>query len=147
MIEKDINGKKVVMYDSIDELPILRYHKFNKYIMIDSGIGENMSDVARHLDSMVQMNDRGDKESLATQIHIMRHTLSYAVSEISPKSMAFAVMVKSVNGKECTDISEFGLKKLIEMLSGHGITWGMIKATVEFLKKKLRKRLKSISRP
>lgn len=145
MIEKEFNGHKLVMYDSIDELPLPRYHKFNKYLMIDSGIGENVEDADRHMSTIIQMNARGDKEALALQVNNLQQALHFAMQNVSPKSMAFAVMVKSVNGKPCDDISEFGLQKLIDRLAMGGISYGLIRKTVELLKKKSRRESKVIS--
>ena len=35
---------KVELYDSIDELPIVRFHKYNKMLLIDAGVGSDLSD-------------------------------------------------------------------------------------------------------
>ena len=146
MIEEKYGTHTLVLYDSIDELPIMRYHKFNKYIMIDAGIGENMSDVDKHLTSILQMSERSDKVNLANQVNNLKQALHFAIHEVSPKSMAFAVMVKSIDGKECNDVSEFGLQNLLQKVAGHGISYGMIKTVVETLKKKSRRTLRAISR-
>lgn len=38
---------KVELYDSIDELPIVRFHKYNKMLLIDAGVGSDLSDWER----------------------------------------------------------------------------------------------------
>ena len=49
---KDIKiGKhKLKIYDSIEELPIVRHHKFNKLMLIDAHIGSELSDFDNHLE-------------------------------------------------------------------------------------------------
>jgi len=37
-----VNKKVVRVYDSIDEMPIVNFQKYNKYLLIDSGIGLQM---------------------------------------------------------------------------------------------------------
>ena len=36
MIMKNINGHVVKIYDSIEELPIINFQKYNKFMLIDS---------------------------------------------------------------------------------------------------------------
>ena len=38
MKEVELAGHKVVLYDSIDELPIARFHKYNRYLLVDAGV-------------------------------------------------------------------------------------------------------------
>jgi NAD(P)H-dependent flavin oxidoreductase YrpB (nitropropane dioxygenase family) len=49
MKELKINRCKVQMYDSIDEMPIWRYHKFTQLMVLNSGIGSTMADIENKL--------------------------------------------------------------------------------------------------
>ena len=44
-----INKKIVRVYDSIDEMPIINFQKYNKYLLIDSGIGSDADDIDAHI--------------------------------------------------------------------------------------------------
>ena len=44
-----INKKVVRVYDSIDEMPIVNFQKYNKYLLIDSGIGSDADDIDAHI--------------------------------------------------------------------------------------------------
>ena len=44
-----INKKIVQVYDSIDEMPIVNFQKYNKYLLIDSGIGSDVDDIDAHI--------------------------------------------------------------------------------------------------
>ena len=143
MIERTIGGKRVELYDSTDELPMHLYHKFNKYLLFESGIGSTREDVDQHLMALSQMVQRGDKLNAHQEILNMRQNLYFMVDDFHPKALSFAVMIKSINGKPCTDYSEFGLQKTLAKLSQNGLAFGLIKATVEYLKKKLKKKLRS----
>jgi hypothetical protein len=147
MREETIGKLSVVFYDSIDELPILRYHKFNKFISIDAGIGENPEDAARHINAIRDANHRKDFERVEQLAQNLQQCLAFSVSNVSPKSLAYAVMIKSIDGVEQTDITEYGLETTLQKVLGHGVSWGMVKATVNFLKKKSKRALRGISRP
>ena len=34
-----IKGMNVELYDSIEDLPIMRFHKYNKMLLVDAGVG------------------------------------------------------------------------------------------------------------
>lgn len=146
MVSQIIGRHKIVRYDSIDELPMPRYHKFNKFVMIGAGIGENIEDADRHYLHLQEMNERGDKISMSKEIVNLRQSMVYAINDISPTSLAFAITIKSIDGVDCNDTSEYGLQCTLSKLYDQGIVWGLIKRAVELLKKKWRPRLKSISR-
>ena len=44
-----VNKKVVRVYDSIDEMPIVNFQKYNKYLLIDSGIGSDADDIDAHI--------------------------------------------------------------------------------------------------
>ena len=44
-----IKGMDVELYNSIEDLPIMRFHKYNKMLLIDAGIGSDLADFDRHM--------------------------------------------------------------------------------------------------
>jgi hypothetical protein len=146
MREETIGKHSVVFYDSIDELPMPRLHKWQKYIFFDSNIGGTAEDAARHAIAIREANARGDKDRVAKLTMNLEQSLRFAVSNMNPKSLAYASMIHSINGVPQTDITEYGLETTLQKVLGHGVTWGMVKATVNLLKKKSRKTLRGISR-
>ena len=43
-------GKHVIkLYDSVDELPIGAYQRYNKFLLIDAGIGSSIDDFDAHI--------------------------------------------------------------------------------------------------
>ena len=42
MVEVQLTHHKVELYNSIEELSIERFHKYNKMLLVDSGIGGSM---------------------------------------------------------------------------------------------------------
>ena len=111
-----VNKHKVEIYDSIDELPIKRFQKFNKYMLIDRGIGSDMQDVLSHIDR-AKIYIKSNPAMAATELDNMRQSIYLLVDELSPKHMAFAALVHKIDGEEMNDISDAGLKRVLEILS------------------------------
>lgn len=111
-----LNGKILEVYDSIDEMPILNFQKYNKYLLIDSGIGSDADDIDSHIIKVAKYIKINDSKKALQELQNMRQAMYMVNSQISPKYMAFAALVKSVNGKKVTDLSDDSLKSLLEEL-------------------------------
>ena len=111
-----IGKHSVVMFDSIEDLPISRYHKYNKMLLIDSGLGSDLTDVDAHIEKTVAFIKIDDKDSAIKEMLNMRKAIYFVQMALSPKHLAFAALVKSVDGKECDDLSDDGLKKVVDLL-------------------------------
>lgn len=138
MKEVKINGGiEIKFYDSIKELPILRYHEFQKAALQDSGIGSDMTAVSAHL-SLLHKFLNADKKGQAMRETINLHNnLFFMLEGVNIKSFCFAAMIFSINGKPLNDISEENVKRVIKHLSKNGLTIGLVEDTVEEIKKKL----------
>jgi len=145
MKEHNIGGHIVEYFDAIDDLPIVRHHRFNEFIALDNGIGSTMDDVDKHIMGAVQMVQKGDKELAVNKLLNMRQGIQFAIQNISPKSMAFACLVNKIDGKPMDDITDNGLNKVIMLLSEIKVSYGMVKLFVEYVKKNWKKKQKSIS--
>jgi len=133
-------GKYVVeMYDSIEDLPISRFHKFNKMIMIDSGLGSDMSSFDSHIERAIKFS-RTNPEFTAQELDNLRQNVYMIQSELSPKMLAFCTLVKAIDGKECMDISDDALKELQNKFSD--LTVKEMTAQVDAVKKKIDEELK-----
>lgn len=112
-----INGKAVQVYDSIDEMPIVNFQKYNKYLLIDSGIGSDADDIDAHIAKVAKFVKNGNKEKAMQELQNMRQAMYMVNSEVSPKYLAFAALVHSVDGKEVTDLSDDGLKAVLKRIN------------------------------
>jgi len=139
MITKEINKKQVRLYDSIDELPITRFHKYNKLLLIDSGIGSDLSDIDSHIERLYRYIKHDSKEAIQ-ELQNMRQSLYMVNQEISPKFLAFAALVESIDGVKNDDLSDEGMRKTLEILKE--ASNGVISELVDTLKKKVDSELK-----
>lgn len=95
-----LGGKSVEIYDSIEELPITRFHAYNKMLLVDAGIGSDLSDIDNHISRAVGFMQDGKADMAERELDNLRQCIYFAQSEISPRCMAFAALVKSIDGVE-----------------------------------------------
>ena len=111
-----INKKIVRVYDTIDEMPIINFQKYNKYLLIDSGIGSDADDIDAHIIKIAKFIKANNSKKALQELQNMRQNMYMVNSEISPKYLAFAALIHSIDGKEVNDLSDDGLKKLLQDL-------------------------------
>ena len=111
-----INKKIVRVYDSIDEMPIINFQKYNKYLLIDSGIGSDVDDIDAHITRIAKFIKAHNNKKALQELQNMRQNMYMVNSGISPKYLAFAALIHSVDGKEVNDLSDDGLKALLKEL-------------------------------
>ena len=87
-----IGKHKVEIYDSIDALPVLRFHAFNKMMLVDSGIGSDLNDWDAHAERVIRCIMSDDKESAIKEMNNLRQNIYLVQSGVSPRHMAFAAL-------------------------------------------------------
>lgn len=128
-----LNSKVVVMYDSISDLPIDRYHAFNKMVLIDSGIGSDLSDFDNHFERL-RIYIKTNPDEAIKELNNLRQSVFFIQNDISPKLLAFAALVVKINGKDYSDLSTDGLKKVVEEINGEAFE--KVTGELEEVKKK-----------
>lgn len=118
MRKTELNGHKVSVYDGIDELPMRRFHKYNMLLMVDAGIGGDLSALDSHLERVAAYVRNDRKEEAGKEIENLRQSVWMILRETSPKHLAFMALVDEVDGVKCEDMSDEGLRRTYEMLNG-----------------------------
>lgn len=118
MKDLTLNGHQVRIYDSIDELPIVRFHRYNRMLLVDAGIGSDISDFDGHIERVVRYIRKGENENAAKELDNMRQNVYMIMTGQSVNDLSFACLVESIDGEQCDDISPEGLAKVVEMLGG-----------------------------
>lgn len=112
-------GKHTVeMYDSIEDLPIVRFHKYNKMLLIDAGLGSDLNDIDSHIEKTIAYLRTNKNDEAVAEMMNMRKAVFLVQMNLSPKHLAFAALVQSIDGKPTNDLSDDGLRKVVELLSG-----------------------------
>lgn len=109
-----INKKVIRVYDSIDEMPIINFQKYNKYLLIDSGLGSDTDDIDAHIVRIAKLIKTNSTKKALQELQNMRMNMHMVNNEISPKYLAFAALIHSIDGQKVEDLSDDGLKKLLD---------------------------------
>lgn len=139
MKELQLNGHKVRIYDSIDALPITRFHSYNRMLLVDAGVGSDISDFDNHIERMVRYIRKGDNENAAKELENMRQNVFMIMSGQSVRDLSFACLVASIDDKPCDDMSQEALQRIVETLGG--ATRGELTEAYQSAKKKIDKDL------
>lgn len=129
-----VGGCKLEIYDSIDELPIIRFQKYNKMLLIDSGVGSDLADFDNHIERAIRFC-RTKPDATLIELENLRQNVYLIQSEVSPKHLAFCVLVKTIDGAPFDDLSDEGLKGLLARINQ--ATNKDVTAQMEAVKKKI----------
>lgn len=118
MKEVTLAGHKVRLYQSIEELPMQRFHRYNKYLLVDAGVGSDIQDFDNHIERVVRYIKNGERDNAAKELENMRMNVYLILQEQGVRDMSFACLVESIDGKPCDDLSEEGLRETLRTLGG-----------------------------
>lgn len=133
----NINNNIIELYSDIKDLPIKKYRSFQKYILIDIGIGTTIDDISKHFEKLhfflsSNKNDHAIKE--AENLHFAFYEM---LNEIDYKCYSFCCLIHSINGNRVENLSEEYLDKIIEDLNDIGVTQKIVDEYIDEVKKKL----------
>ena len=117
-----VNKKVLTLYDSIDELPIVNFQKYNKYLLIDAGIGSDVDSIDEHISRLAKYI-KTDLAKASQELQNYRQNLYMIASGISPKHMAFAALIHSIDGKKVEDLSDENLQSILTDLRTVRRSW------------------------
>lgn len=140
MIVKKIGKHEIKLYDSIDDMPIINFQKYNKFLLIDSGVGSDLEDIDLHITKIANyiQNDR----SLAIQeLQNMRQAMYFVNQEISPRFMAFTALIYEIDGERLTDLTDDNLKAILTKLTE--VKRGWLEKILDEIKKKVNTELET----
>lgn len=130
-----IGAHTVVMYDAIEELPIKRFHKYNKMLLVDAGIGSTLADFDAHIQKAMVYAKSKTPEMAVTELENLRQNVYMIQSALSPRNLAFATLVKKIDGEECEDLTDEGLQKIVDLFADAPVN--EMTAPMEAVKKKI----------
>lgn len=140
----EIKGHRIDLYDTTQELPILRFQKFNKYMMIANEVGNTFEDYdARTVKALSFLQKEMIPEAIQ-ELSNRRQTVFNAFNEFTPKGKAFAVMVKSIDGRKYTGLSPTELDEVLKHLDRIGLGYINSMEALNDVKKKSKRSFKSI---
>lgn len=128
-----VKNRVLEVYDSIEEMPIINFQKFNKYLLIDSGIGSDADDIDAHISRIAKLI-KTDASRALLELQNMRQNIYMVANEISPKYLAFTALIYSIDGKRIFDYSDENLKSILQDFQHVKHNW-LIDLVLELKKK------------
>ena len=135
MVTTKIGKHTVEYYDTIEELPIVRFHKYQKLLLIDAGVGADIASFDQRIEKARRFMLAGKPEQAQQELENLRQCVYLIQSEITPKHRAFAALVTKIDGQECNDISDDSLLAVTGKLSD--VPESELTAQLDAVKKKI----------
>jgi hypothetical protein len=117
MITKTIGGRKVTYYDSIDQAPEIRHMLYSKFLLIDANVGSDLNSFYDKIMRAKKFVTNNEKNNALIEMDNLMQLLNLIHSGISVKNMAFAALIESIDGKKMDDLSDDGLKRVVELIN------------------------------
>ena len=131
-------------YESSEDAPFQNWHKFNHFLALKTGTGDEPIDLVNHVDRAIGYINSKDDASSIKELSNLKLAYHYMIKEVSLSAYANACMIKSIDGKVCNGITQKELDYKVELLKELKLSNGSIKDKASLIKKKLIHKLKSI---
>jgi hypothetical protein len=136
MLIDTIGGHTIERYDSIDELPVDRFFKFNRFVMLDAGVGSDHADADKTDQKIIRLIRNGNYDEAVKAVQ-NRNTLSrWMMEQVNPKMMSYIPLIHSIDGKPFNDYSEDGCRRMLDKLGKWGATKSLLSRIIDLAKKK-----------
>ncbi|QDP50442.1 MAG: putative structural protein [Prokaryotic dsDNA virus sp.] len=126
------------MFDSIQELIIDRYQKYNSNVMIDAGIGSDLNSFRERVENVKRLM-KHDQGKAAMELENMVSNVMMIMSGSNPELNSFIVLIKSINGKKVIDeeLTESGIEQIKKNLSKKRLRMDTVREFMNYFKKKV----------
>ena len=129
------------MFDSIEELPIVRFQKYNKMLMLDAGLGSDLTALDAHLARVGEFIKAGETDNAAREIDNLRQTLFNVQNGLTPHFMSLIPLMAEVDGEPLTDLSDENIQRVYDSLKD--VTMKAYEGAASEVKKKIEEELKA----
>jgi hypothetical protein len=137
-----IASQSVRYYDSLEELPIWRFQKFNKFLLVDAGVGSDLASIDSKIAKIRAHLSAGRTKEADIELVNVRQAMLLVMSEVSPKHMAFSALVHSIGEKEYSSPSDSAMQEIFALLNTEKAS--ALSALVDAMRKKFDAELKAL---
>lgn len=106
MVTVKIGKHTVEAYDSIEELPIARFHRYQKYLLIDAGVGADIASFDARIERTRRYMMAGDAENAGKELMNLRQSVNLIQNGVNPKHLAFCALVYKIDGKPADGLTD-----------------------------------------
>jgi hypothetical protein len=129
-------GHEIEIYDSIQNLPILRFQKFNKYQMIACDIGCDFNDYELRTQKALAFLQKNMVPEAMQELKNRRQAVFNAFNESNPNSRSFAVLVKRIDKQKFVEYAPNDLDLVMQKLNDIGFDYETMFDQLREVKKK-----------
>ena len=117
MVTTKIGKHTVEYYDTIEELPIVRFHKYQKLLLVDAGVGADITAFDQRVERVRRYLAAGKPDKAQQELENLRQCVFMIQNGINPQHRAFSVLVTKIDGEDCNDLSDDALNAVTERLN------------------------------
>jgi len=128
--------KEVKLVDSTDELTASNWNKFQKFQLIEAGVGTDLKTIDEQYSRVAQFVDKEKKNECLQELQNIREALFMIHNQINVNHLSFACFVYSIDGEKIEDYSDENLMVILQDLSDLGLTQKVLTDSLESVKKK-----------
>lgn len=142
----EVKGHTIEVFDSIDELGILRFHKFNKYQMQANEVGSDFADYEARTEQTYKFLQKKMFKEAIKELNNRRLTVFNAYNNNPIRGKAFAVMIKQIDDKRYNGTGQDEIKEILNHLERIGLSYIKSMEILIDVKKNSKPNYKSILR-
>ena len=111
------HGKhEIEIFDTVENLPVKRFQKFNKLQILSSDVGSDFTDFQQRIIKISQYVQKDMRDFALKELENFNLSLFNGIEEVSPRSMSFAVLVKRIDQTIYKEFSENDLERCLKHL-------------------------------
>lgn len=140
------HGKhEIELFDSIHNLPVLRFQRFNKYQMQSAEIGNTFEDYDKRSIKALQFIKKGMNDEAIQELENRRQTVYNALNDFTPVGRCFAILVKRIDHRDYSkSFAPDDLDRVLQHLESIGLPYDTTIQKLQELKKKSKQNWLSI---
>lgn len=129
-----LNGVHLTVAESLEELSARAFNMYNKYLLIDAGIGGDIEALDAHLVRVLTFIEK-DPQKAMLEIQNIRENVFLINTGVNPKHMAFCALILKIKGEAVINYTETGIKETLSKIQD--ISHVSIDQLLQDLKKKI----------
>lgn len=129
--------KGIELYNPDTSIPYFNYQRLQRFLVLGAGIGNTTDDVLSRLSNIQTYAANERPEDVITEVDNFMLAIYSALEGLSYDTMAFACMVKSIDGVVVDIATDNGVKLVSEQILAKGVTEADVSEYLALLKKKL----------
>lgn len=133
---------KIEFYDSIDLMPFDRFNSFNKFIMLDAELGSDVIAFDQKISKIFEFLGKEMSKNATNELYNLRVVYHNIMEMNNNKGLAFACLIRSIDGEPLKNYSIENLRAVLEKLNSWGLKMIDVSEHSDNVKKKIEQELK-----